>query len=71
MSDIVEIDVMTGEVSERSYTQEEINYRAYLENQITFPEVIEPEVDPNKQSAIIKLQSLGLTADEARAIVGI
>jgi hypothetical protein len=71
MSDIIEIDVTTGEVTEREYTQEEISYKAYLESQITFPEVIEPEVDPNKQSAIIKLQSLGLTADEARAIVGI
>lgn len=72
MSDIIEIDVTTGEVTERAYTQEEINYRAYLESQITLPEPLPaPEVNPAKESALIKLQSLGLTADEARAIVGI
>ena len=34
MSDIVEIDVNTGEQITREYTQEEIEYREYLEAQI-------------------------------------
>lgn len=71
MSDIIEINVITNEVTERAYTQEEIDYKAYLESQVVLPEIIEPEIDPNKQSAITKLQSLGLTLDEAKAIVGI
>lgn len=71
MSDIIEIDVNTNEVTERAYTQEEINYKAYLESQVVLPEPIETSVDPNKESAIAKLQALGLTLDEAKAIVGI
>jgi hypothetical protein len=71
MSDIIEIDVNTNEIIERKYTQEEIDYKAYLESQVVLPEITEPEIDLNKQSAIIKLQSLGLTEDEAKAIVGI
>ncbi len=34
MSDIVEIDVSTGEKVIRNYTQQEIEYRQYLESQI-------------------------------------
>ena len=71
MSDIIEINVNTGEVTEREYTEEEINYKAYLESQLVIPEPVELEIDPIKQSAITKLQSLGLTTDEAKAIVGL
>ena len=71
MSDIIEIDVTTGQITEREYTQAEIDYKAYLESQVTLPE---PVVDPNeelKQSALSKLTTLGLTEEEARTIVGI
>jgi hypothetical protein len=71
MSDVIEINLNTGEVAERDYTEEEINYKVYLESQLIIPEHTEPEVDPIRQSALNKLQSLGLTEDEAKAIVGI
>lgn len=71
MSDIIEVNINTGEVTEREYTEEEINYKAYLESQIVVPEYSEPEIDQNKQSALDKLQALGLTEDEAKAIVGL
>lgn len=34
MSDIVEYDVTTGEVIKREYTQEELEYRSFLEQQL-------------------------------------
>lgn len=71
MSDIIEINVNTGQVTEREYTQAEIDYKAYLESQVNLPE---PIVDPNeelKESALSKLTALGLTEAEARAIVGL
>lgn len=71
MSDVVEININTGEVIERQYTDQEIAYKEYLENQIIIPDPVEVEIDPNKQSALGKLQSLGLTEDEAKAIVGL
>jgi hypothetical protein len=71
MSDVIIINVNTNEVTEREYTQDEIDYKNHLESQVVLPEQAEAEIDPNKQSAIIKLQSLGLTEDEAKAIVGL
>jgi hypothetical protein len=71
MSDVIEININTGEVTEREYTEQEINYKAYLESQVVLPEYEEPEIDPNKQSALDKLQSLGLTEAEAKAIAGV
>jgi len=71
MSDIIEIDVNTNQVVEREYTQEEIDYRSYLESQITLPEPTEPQIDTNKQSALAKLKALGLTELEAKAVIGI
>jgi hypothetical protein len=71
MSDVIEININTGEVTEREYTEQEITYKAYLESQVVVPEYSEPEIDQNKQSALDKLQSLGLTEDEAKAIVGL
>jgi hypothetical protein len=71
MSDVIIIDVNTNEIIEREYTQEEIDYKAYLESQITLPETVEPEVDANIQSALNKLKALGLTEAEAKAIAGI
>ena len=71
MSDIIEIDINTNEITEREYTQEEIDYRAYLESQITLPEPTEPQIDATKQSALNKLKALGLTEAEAKAIIGL
>ena len=71
MSDIIEVDVNTGQVTEREYTQTEIDYKAYLESQVTIPE---PIVDPSeelRESALAKLTALGLTEAEAKAIVGL
>jgi hypothetical protein len=71
MSDVIIVDVNTNEVVEREYTQEEIDYKAYLESQVTIPEPTEPEIDVNKQSALNKLKALGLTEAEAKAVIGI
>lgn len=71
MSDIIEINVNTGEVTEREYTEQEIVYKEHLESQVVIPEPTEAEIDPIRQSALNKLQSLGLTEDEAKAIVGL
>jgi len=73
MSDVTEINAETGEVVVRNYTNEEIHYR----NNIEKPE--DPIFDQtdlldylsNRESALTKLQSLGLTTDEAKAIVGL
>ena len=80
MTNITEINISTGEVIEREYTQEEIDRREELESnppqkvidmrsQDQFLE--NQESIKLKESAIIKLQSLGLTEDEAKAIVGL
>ena len=73
MSDVTEINVETGEITSRPYTNEEIQNRNNMEK----PEGLEPDQTEilnylvNKQSALIKLQQLGLTEEEARAIAGI
>ena len=80
MTNITEINISTGEVIEREYTQEELDKRAELESnppqkvidmrsQDQFLE--NQESVALRESAIIKLQSLGLTEDEAKAIVGL
>ena len=77
MIDVTEINISTGEITQREYTQEEINKRTELESnppqkvidlrsQDQFSE--NEEVITLKQSAIDKLKSLGLTEEEARAI---
>jgi hypothetical protein len=71
MSDVVEINVNTGQVTEREYTEQEISYKAYLETQLVIPEPAEIEIDANVQSALNKLKALGLTEAEAKAIAGI
>jgi hypothetical protein len=80
MTNITEINISTGEIIEREYTQEEIDRREELESnppqkvidmrsQDQFLE--NQESVALRESAIIKLQSLGLTEDEAKAIVGL
>ncbi len=71
MSDMIEIDVNTGDLVERVYTQEELDYRDYLESQITLPEQIVDPLAELRQSALNKFVRMGLTEEEARAIVGI
>ncbi len=74
MSDIVEINVNTGEIIERNYSPEEISKIQQIEEYIR--QYVEsnslPITENNvKISAIEKLKSLGLTEEEARAIAGI
>jgi hypothetical protein len=80
MIDVTEINITTGEVIQREYTQEE---RASRDQRQSEPsaEAIEKlseaqSVDDTqyielKQSAINKLVALGLTEQEALALVGI
>jgi sugar-specific transcriptional regulator TrmB len=80
MTDITIINVATGEVTEREYNKSEKDLRAELENNPP-QEVIDIKSQEQyledsesialKQSALDKLQALGLTLDEAKAIVGI
>lgn len=72
MSDVTEVNVKTGEVIIRAYTDEELE----AHNNAVAPEVI---VDISndienytelKQSALSKLQNLGLTEEEAKALAG-
>jgi hypothetical protein len=80
MINITEINISTGEVIEREYTQEEKNARDQKQSEIP-PEIAakiaEAQVEENlehiqlKQSAINKLMALGLTEQEALALAGI
>ena len=74
MSDIVEINVNTGEIIERDYSPEEISKIQQIEEHIR--QYVEsnfiPAAENNvKISAIEKLKSLGLTEEEAKEIAGI
>lgn len=74
MSDILEINASTGEQIEREYTAEENakmeKMRQDVEEYITsMPEFLDNSI--YKISAIEKLKLLGLTEEEAKAIVGI
>lgn len=80
MIDITEINISTGEVIEREYTQEEINERNQKQTEIpdeiskliSLPQPSEDlEYIALKQSAIDKLKALGLTEEEAKALAGI
>jgi hypothetical protein len=71
MSDMINIDINTGEVSSREYTQAEIEYRAFLESQIVLPEPVADDSAELRASALAKLMSLGLTEEEARVIAGV
>jgi hypothetical protein len=79
MTDITIIDVTTGQVTERAYTKSEKDLRAELENNPSqeILDIKSQEQSLNqdaialRQSALDKLQALGLTLDEAKAIVGI
>ena len=70
VSDVTEINVQTGQVTTRAYTPEELADRANAvvpESVIIIEESIENYAEV-KQSALSKLQALGLTEEEAKAI---
>lgn len=70
MSDVTEINVQTGQVTTRAYTQEELETRANAvapESVVTVEDSLENYAEV-KQSALSKLQALGLTEEEAKAL---
>jgi len=80
MTDITIINVATGQVVKREYTEEEKDLRSELESSPP-QEIISVRLEEEslhnseyvalKQSAINKLKALGLTEEEARAIAGL
>jgi dihydroxyacid dehydratase/phosphogluconate dehydratase len=74
MPDIVEINVETGEVIERDFTEEEIAQRKKDEAEFKKAEKArkaeEKKAADTKASALAKLAALGLTEEEAKAIFG-
>ena len=70
MSDVTEINVQTGEVITRDYTPEELAARAnaVVPESVTIIEQSLENYAEVKQSALSKLQALGLTAEEAQAL---
>ena len=71
MSDVNEFNVETGQYILRPYTQEELEQVNIDRNVLFEPETVLLPEDPIITSALSKLKSLGLTEEEARAIVGI
>ena len=80
MIDVTEINIATGEVIQREYTQEEKASRDQRQSEPSAEAVAKlaetQTVDDTqyvelKQSAINKLVALGLTEQEALALVGI
>jgi hypothetical protein len=80
MTDITIINVATGQVVKREYTEEEKDLRSELESsppqEIISVRLQEESLQNSeyvalKQSAINKLKVLGLTEEEARAIAGL
>jgi hypothetical protein len=70
VSDVTEINVQTGEVTTRAYTPEELAARAnaVVPESVTIIEESLENYAEVKQSALSKLQALGLTAEEAQAL---
>lgn len=71
MSDVLEINVLTGERIERDFTPEETAQREkdLAEWKAAAQAVADREAA--KASALAKLEALGLTAEEAQAIAGL
>jgi GTP-dependent phosphoenolpyruvate carboxykinase len=70
VSDVTEINVQTGQVTTRAYTEEELEARANAvapESVVVVEQSLE-EHNAVKQSALSKLQALGLTEEEAKAL---
>ena len=60
----------TGEVIERDATPEEIAAQTAVQQEFLANEAIRENLKFAKDSAIAKLAALGLTEDEAKAIIG-
>jgi len=75
MSDVLEINVPTGERIERDFTADELAQRekdqAESESQAAAEAQAVADREAAKASALAKLQALGLTTEEAQAIAGI
>jgi hypothetical protein len=70
VSDVTEINVQTGQVTTRAYTPEELAARTNAvapESVVTVENSLENYAEV-KQSALSKLQALGLTEEEAKAL---
>lgn len=65
------INVSTGESFEEELTDQEIADIEAVEAQRLVSEAIEQTKREAKESAIAKLSELGLTEDEAKAILGL
>jgi hypothetical protein len=63
MNKITEVNCETGKVIERNETPEEVSAREQSARQ-------EAESLATKQSALAKLQALGLTEEEVQALLG-
>jgi maleate cis-trans isomerase len=63
MNKVIEVNCETGEVIERYETPEEIAIREQSAQQ-------EAEALATKQSALAKLQALGLTEEEIQSLLG-
>lgn len=74
MSEILEFNLSTNEIILRQETQEEKSIRDSLKNEYDEMMLLVPAPNESnneiKQSALSKLQALGLTLDEAKAIIG-
>jgi hypothetical protein len=70
VSDVTEINVQTGQVTTRAYTPEELEARAnaVLPESVAVVEQSLEDYSAVKQSALSKLQALGLTEEEAKAL---
>jgi len=75
MSDVLEINVSTGERIERDFTADELAQRekdqAAAESQAAAEAQAVADREAAKASALAKLEALGLTTEEAQAIAGI
>jgi len=63
MERIIEVNCETGEIVERDETSEELAAREQAAQQ-------EAEALATRQSALAKLQALGLTEEEVQALLG-
>ena len=72
--EVVEVDAITGRQSKRQMSASEVaQYEASLEASRQRQQAMEKEAADRqaaRQSAIAKLAELGLTAEEAQAVVG-
>lgn len=71
MSQVNEFNAETGQLLIREYTQEELDQVEIDSSNMANVDFITLPDNENLISALIKLQSLGLTTDEAKAIAGL